>query len=77
MKFWDASAIVPLLVLETQIRQLQSMAAKDSSMLVWWGSEAQTLGTRLIRVMLSERQRYGFFVFTRCVLLHCNWRRLS
>jgi hypothetical protein len=56
MKFWDASAIVPLLVLETQTRQLQSMAAKDSAML----------------------QRYGFFVFTHCVLpMHCNWRRLS
>jgi len=31
MKFWDASAIVPLLVVETQTRQLQSIAAKDSA----------------------------------------------
>jgi hypothetical protein len=35
MIFWDASAIVPLLVIETQTRQLQSIAAKDSAMPVW------------------------------------------
>jgi hypothetical protein len=33
MKFWDASAIVPLLVVETQTRQLLSIVAKDSAML--------------------------------------------
>jgi predicted nucleic acid-binding protein len=53
MKFWDASAIVPLLVLETQTRQLQSMAAKDSSMLVWWGSEVECNSA------LARRERDG------------------
>ena len=38
MKFRDASAIAPLLVAETQTKQLQSIAAKDSAMLMWWGS---------------------------------------
>ena len=41
MKFWDASAIVPLLVTEASTRRLQALAAKDSSMLVWWGSEVE------------------------------------
>jgi len=41
MKFWDASAIVPLLVFETETQQLQSIAAKDSAMLVWWGSQLE------------------------------------
>ena len=79
MKFWKASAIVPLLVVEIQTRQLQSIAAKDSAMPRFDGySNSPTPATRLTRVMLSERQRYGFFVFTRCVLpMHCNWRRLS
>jgi predicted nucleic acid-binding protein len=53
MKFWDASAIVPLLVLETQTRQLQSMAAKDSAMLVWWGSEVECNSA------LARRERDG------------------
>lgn len=38
MKFWDASAIVPLLVAEASTTPLQALAAKDGAMLVWWGS---------------------------------------
>ena len=38
MRFWDASAIVPLLVAEPSTRRLQALAEKDSAMLVWWGS---------------------------------------
>lgn len=41
MKFWDASAIVPLLVAEPQTRRLQSLAERESDMLVWWGSEVE------------------------------------
>ena len=41
MRFWDASAIVPLLVAEASTRRLQALAAKDSAMLVWWGSEVE------------------------------------
>jgi predicted nucleic acid-binding protein len=41
VKFWDASAIVPLLVAEQSTRRLQALAAKDSAMLVWWGSEVE------------------------------------
>jgi hypothetical protein len=43
MKFWHASATVPLLVVETQTRQLQSIAAKDSAMLVWWGQKSSAI----------------------------------
>lgn len=32
MKFWDASAIVPLIVAEESTRRLQALAAKDSAM---------------------------------------------
>lgn len=38
MKFWDASAIVPLLVAEAATRRLQVLAVADPDMLVWWGS---------------------------------------
>lgn len=41
MRFWDASAIVPLLVAEASTRRLQALAAKDPAMLVWWGSEVE------------------------------------
>jgi predicted nucleic acid-binding protein len=41
VRFWDASAIVPLLVAEPSTRRLQALAAKDPAMLVWWGSEVE------------------------------------
>lgn len=41
MKFWDASAVVPLLVTEASTRQLQALAAKDPAMLIWWGTEVE------------------------------------
>jgi predicted nucleic acid-binding protein len=41
MKFWDASAIVPLLMAETSTRQLQALAVADPAMLVWWGTEVE------------------------------------
>ena len=43
MKFWDASAIVPLLVAEESTRRLQALAAKDAAMLVWWGSAIECI----------------------------------
>jgi predicted nucleic acid-binding protein len=41
VKFWDASAIVPLLVAEATTRRLQALARRDPDMLVWWGSEVE------------------------------------
>jgi predicted nucleic acid-binding protein len=41
VRFWDASALVPLLVAEPSTRRLQALIAKDSAMLVWWGSEVE------------------------------------
>ncbi len=41
MKFWDASAIVPLLVAESTTRSLQALANQDSDLLVWWGSQVE------------------------------------
>lgn len=41
MRFWDASALVPLLVAEPSTRALQALAARDLDMLVWWGSPVE------------------------------------
>jgi predicted nucleic acid-binding protein len=41
VKFWDASAIVPLLVAEPMTRRVQALARQDPDMLVWWGSEVE------------------------------------
>jgi uncharacterized protein len=41
MKFWDASAIVPLLMTEPTTRAMQALARKDPAMLVWWSTEVE------------------------------------
>jgi uncharacterized protein len=53
VKFWDASAIVPLLVAETSSRRLQALAAGPSAMLVWWASEVECVSA------LARREREG------------------
>ena len=41
MKFWDASAIVPLVMAEPTTKTVQALAANDPVMLVWWASEVE------------------------------------
>jgi uncharacterized protein len=41
VRFWDALAIVPLLVTETTTRAVQTLAAKDAGILVWWATEVE------------------------------------
>jgi len=41
MKFWDASAIVPLLMAEATTKGVQAIAEQDSTMLVWSATEVE------------------------------------
>ena len=41
MRFWDASAIVPLLMTEATTKTLQGLAAADPAILVWWATEVE------------------------------------
>ena len=58
MKFWDASAIVPLLVMETTTPSLQTLARRDPDMLAWWGSRVECASAlaRLERDALLDRK---------------------
>jgi len=38
MKFWDASAVIPLCIEEPQTKAVQDIAKKDEALIVWWGS---------------------------------------
>lgn len=61
MKFWDASAIVPLLVAEGSTRWLQALGETDPTMLVWLGSPIECVSAlaRLERDgALSTRRRF-------------------
>jgi predicted nucleic acid-binding protein len=38
MKFWDASAVVPLLTVQASTKLSESIFSSDSHMSVWWGT---------------------------------------
>lgn len=38
MKFWDASAIIPLCIDEPRTEIVRDIVKKDASIVVWWGS---------------------------------------
>lgn len=71
MKFWDASAIVPLLVAEESTRRLQAVAASDSAMLVWWGSPVECISA------LARLERDGALQVRAMTLAVQRLRQLS
>jgi predicted nucleic acid-binding protein len=53
VRFWDASAIVPLLVAEPASEGILSTLEADSEMLVWWGTPVECVSA------LARREREG------------------
>jgi predicted nucleic acid-binding protein len=41
VKFWDTSAIVPLLIIEPSTETAKSILTGDSSVVVWWGTRTE------------------------------------
>ena len=44
MKFWDSSAIIPLLVPEPETKALASILRSDGDVLTWWGTRLECAG---------------------------------
>ncbi len=78
MKFWDASAIVPLLVAESTTRSLQGLASRDSDLLVWWGSQVECASAlaRLERDTLLDRNA-ATLAFDRLKQLANGWHEIE
>jgi uncharacterized protein len=53
LRFWDSSAIVPLIVTEASTEWLLASAAQDPVMCVWWGTEVECVSA------LSRLEREG------------------
>jgi uncharacterized protein len=78
VKFWDASAIVPLLVSETMTRGMQALARRDSDILVWWGSavECASALARLERESALD-PRAAALAFQRLNALADGWHEIE
>ena len=53
MRFWDASALVPLMVGEALTPQLLDLLGSDADLLVWWGSAVECASA------VARRERDG------------------
>jgi predicted nucleic acid-binding protein len=53
LKFWDSSAIVPLLSEEKNSAALRQLAEDDRDIHVWWGTELECVSA------LARRERQG------------------
>jgi hypothetical protein len=78
VKFWDASAIVPLLVAEITTQSLQALARRDSDMLVWWGSQVECASAlaRLGRSALLDAKGIAL-AFDRLKELADGWHEIE
>jgi uncharacterized protein len=78
VKFWDASAIVPLLVAESATRSVQAIARRDSDMLAWWGSRVECASAlaRLERDALLDGKDVAL-AFNRLKQLADGWHEIE
>lgn len=53
MRYWDASAVVPLLVHEEHSESAATLLAEDQEMVTWWGTRLECLSA------LRRRERDG------------------
>ncbi|CAG0960917.1 hypothetical protein MYXO_00753 [Myxococcaceae bacterium] len=53
MRFWDTSAIVPLLVSEPRSATARQLAADDPGIIVWWAARTECVSA------LTRRRREG------------------
>jgi len=53
LKFWDASAVIPLLLAEPQRAALLGELERDPVMLVWWGTPVECVSG------IARREREG------------------
>jgi predicted nucleic acid-binding protein len=53
MRFWDSSAVVPLVVAESATPALNALLREDGVMLVWWGTMIECASA------IARREREG------------------
>ena len=50
MRFWDASAVVPLCVQEPDSARVREILVEDASMVVWWGTRTECVSALMRRM---------------------------
>lgn len=78
MKYWDSSAVVPLLVPEAMSRSLQTLYEGDSVMITWWATEIECTSALARRQRLGQlREEVVAEAFLRLNALRTSWHEVE
>jgi hypothetical protein len=71
MRFWDSSALIPLLIEEATTAQLRRILQSDLEFAVWWGSRVECVSaiSRLERMRELEPRQAGEIISNSRMLL--------
>lgn len=78
MKFWDSSAIVPLLVEQSHTQAMLKLCGQDKEMLAWWGTEVECVSA-IARLEREEKltQEDTLFAIERLKELKKVWHEVQ
>lgn len=78
MKYWDSSALIPLLVPEPETRPLSGLLEADPSVIVWWGTRLEC-ASALARLEREGRLtgRDSVLAWTRLTTLGEEWAEVA
>jgi hypothetical protein len=65
MKFWDSSALVPLLIRENSTEVVLKIISEDPEMAVWWGTETECLSALARREREKQLSRHDVTIAER------------
>lgn len=77
MRFWDASALVPLLVRETKSQEMQEVYAADEDVLAWWATEVECASALARRGRLGAPRREIEDGFARLAAIVPRWTEVG
>lgn len=78
MKFWDSSAVVPLLVPEVMSGSMQRLYESDPVMVAWWASEIECTSAIARRERLGQlREDVAAEAFVRLNALRAGWHEVE
>jgi len=78
VRFWDSSALVPLLVPEAMSRSLQGLYRTDPVMVAWWATEIECTSAIARRQRLGQlREAIVIEAFVRLSALRAGWHEVE
>ena len=78
MKFWDSSAVIPLLVPEVMSGSIQKLFESDPIIVAWWATEIECTSAIARRERLGQlREEIAAEAFIRLSALRAGWHEVE